>query len=324
MNYLKPNFGIIILNWNNFDATQRCISSLRMGNIKIYLADNGSTDGSKEKLWEMYGKKDQIELIDNKKNLGFAAGCNRPLEMAYIEGHKYLVLLNNDCIIEDQDVFERVERRFLSEHAIGIVGGKIMFWPETDKIWSTGGHISYLGAEVHVGHGQLDNEALNGIFERQFISGAFMCIKRDVISRIGLLPDAYFFGKEEWEFSTMAIRSNFKLVYDSSIVVFHEASSSHEWTDPFYVYNGNLSKIIYKRRNYSTPEFFLWFTMYIIYVFMFLGIRYETSKTKFVQGVSPKIIRWSTIQAIKDSLSTKKIKEEHIINFKRKYETLQK
>ena len=324
MNYRVPSFGIIILNWNNYDATQRCISSLRMENIKIYLADNGSTDGSKEKLWENYENNEKIELIDNRKNLGFAAGCNRPLEMAYLEGHKYLVLLNNDCIIEDQSIYEKVEKRFLSEEAIGIIGGKIMFWPETNKVWSTGGHISYLGAEVHVGHGQLDNEALNGTFERQFISGAFMCIKREVVAAIGLLSDAYFFGKEEWEFSTMAIRSKFKLIYDSDIVVFHEASSSHEWTDPFYVYNGNLSKIIYKRRNYSTPGFLLWFAMYIVYVFMFLGIRYGRNQINFVQGISPKIIRWSTIQAIKDSLYTKKIKEEHIINFKRKYATLQK
>jgi GT2 family glycosyltransferase len=324
MSHRIQSFGIVILNWNNYDATQRCITSLRMENIKIYLADNGSTDGSKEKLWQLYEGNELIQLIDNKKNLGFAAGCNRPLEMAYIEGHDFLVLLNNDCIIEDQSIFEKVEKRFSSEQDIGIVGGKIMFWPETNKVWSTGGYISYLGAEIHIGHGQFDNESLNGHFERQFISGAFMCIRREVIERIGLLPDAYFFGKEEWEFSTVAIRNKFKLVYDSNAVVFHEASSSHEWTDPFYIYNGNLSKILYKRRNYSAPEFLLWFAMYVTYVFIFLGARYERNKSKFVQGVSPKVIRWSTIQAIRDSLFMKKIEEEHIVNFKRKYAALQK
>src|SRR5262249_6103982 len=148
------------------------------------------------------------------------------------DGCDYVLLLNNDCVIEDPAFLEPAIALAESEPGIGIVGGKITFWPETRRLWSTGGSISFWGAERHYGTGQLDEGQFDRRADRSFISGALMLVRAAVWQRIGLLPDAYFFGKEEWEFSRRAGKAGFRLVYEPGFRVHHEASNSHDWLDP--------------------------------------------------------------------------------------------
>src|SRR5205823_7687354 len=133
---------------------------------------------------------------------------------------------NNDCLLADPDFLERGVELGESDPRVGIVGGKILVWPDTHLIWSTGGHIGFWGGETHVGHLETDHGQYDRVVARGFISGAFMLIKRQVIEAIGMLPEAYFFGKEEWEFSTRAIGAGFTLLYQPSFRVYHESSIS--------------------------------------------------------------------------------------------------
>jgi glycosyltransferase involved in cell wall biosynthesis len=71
-----PKISIIILNWDNYYDTAECLRSLRSidyPNYQLVLVDNGSSDGSADRL-----KKDfaEIDLIKNESNLGFAEGNN--------------------------------------------------------------------------------------------------------------------------------------------------------------------------------------------------------------------------------------------------------
>src|SRR5882672_11116161 len=93
----SPKVGIVILNWNNYRDTARCLGSLRSvtySNYLIYVVDNGSTDGSALKLIAEY-ENDYIRFILNYENLGFASGCNKGIAQALADGCEYLLLLNN-------------------------------------------------------------------------------------------------------------------------------------------------------------------------------------------------------------------------------------
>ena len=82
----KPRVSIIILNWNSYEVTMDCLLSLQKidySNFEIVLVDNGSVDGSPEKLLE---NAPEIRMIRNAANLGFAGGCNVGMRDALSRG----------------------------------------------------------------------------------------------------------------------------------------------------------------------------------------------------------------------------------------------
>lgn len=97
-----PYVSIVILNYNGALDTVMCIDSIEKmvyKNYEIVLVDNGSTDDSVAVLKRYIKNKSHIKLklIESKKNLGFAGGCN--LGIHYCK-YKYVALLNNDIVVD--------------------------------------------------------------------------------------------------------------------------------------------------------------------------------------------------------------------------------
>jgi GT2 family glycosyltransferase len=313
-----PRVGIVTLNWNNYPDTARLLRSLttlRYPNYHIYIVDNGSNDGSMDRLEKELGNR-SVTLIRNKNNLGFSAGCNRGIAQALNDRCTYVLLINNDCIVMDPEFLNPAIALAEKADIYGVIGGKILCWPDTKRIWSTGGYISRWGTEKYIGYTELDYGQYDAIEERRFISGALMLIKRSVIERIGMLPEQYFFGKEDWEYSSRAIKAGFTLLYCPAFNLCHEASHSHSPTDPTYIYNGTLSKILYKRRNDHPLFFWLWLSMYSIYVTLFFKIRYALLGSSYQQGVEPVTIRRAMMAAIRDCLRVQAITREMLERFR--------
>src|SRR3990172_4830039 len=103
-----PKVSIVILNWNGLKDTLACLESLKAvdyPSFEIILVDNGSTDGSPEKLASLAKENPKIRLILNSKNLGFSKGYNVAIQKALEHSAEYVLLLNNDT---------RVNPRFLA------------------------------------------------------------------------------------------------------------------------------------------------------------------------------------------------------------------
>ena len=92
------DLSIVILNYNTVDLTRICLQTVFASNLgkytmEVIVCDNGSSDGSLEMIKKEFP---QVILIDNKKNLGFAAGNNPGIKRA--KG-RYILLLNTDIEI---------------------------------------------------------------------------------------------------------------------------------------------------------------------------------------------------------------------------------
>jgi len=311
--------GIVVLNWRNYPATERCLRSLEAVTepaSTIYLIDNDSGDGSMDRL-EAELKDPRIVFLRNPSNLGFAAGCNPGIRKALDDGCDYVLLLNNDCVVIEPGFLARAVELAEQHPRCGIVGGKILYWPDTRMIWSTGGFIRFWGGETHIGHREQDHGQYEQVARRSFISGALMLIKREVFSGVGLLPEAYFFGKEEWEFSIRALRSGYTLLYHPRVRIAHVAGDSHEGTDATYVYNGTLSRILYKRRNMSRPAYALWWLVHAAYLRIVMPLRYRLTPHIFVKGVSFERIQSASLAAVRDAAHTDKVTLEMLDRFRR-------
>jgi len=312
-----PRVGIVVLNWNNLEASARCLRSLASATYRerrVYLLDNASTDGSWEALQAEFG--DQVVAMRNPANVGFAAGCNPGIRRALADGCDHVLLLNNDCVVVEPGFLEPMVAAAQADARVGLVGGKIVFWPETSRIWSTGGRIGYWGAERHTGHREPDRGQWDTPEEREFISGALMLIRREVVERIGELPEAYFFGKEEWEYSTRARRAGFRLAYVPAARIAHEASNSTDGADLFYVYNGTLSKILYKRRNLPAPAFALWNATFGLYLAVLFPIKYALRSGEYLTGHPPGELRRVMGEAWRDAPRVDRVTLELLTAFR--------
>jgi|GEM_PF-2880738 len=109
--------SIIILTRDQLVFSRQCLDSIRRHvrvPCEIIVVDNGSTDGTVEYLCAA----DDVHLIANPDNVGFAAGVNQGI--AASKGDQIL-LLNNDAVLTPSCV-ERMLRTLSADHTIGIVG----------------------------------------------------------------------------------------------------------------------------------------------------------------------------------------------------------
>lgn len=97
---ITPKASIIIVTYNNLALTRLCLVSVfrntEYPNFEVIVVDNRSTDGTPEYLRSLAGCYDNLKVILNDENDGFAKANNQGIEQSIGE---YIVLLNNDAIV---------------------------------------------------------------------------------------------------------------------------------------------------------------------------------------------------------------------------------
>lgn len=119
---LYPKISIIIINYKNFDYIKLCLESIYKNtsypNYELIIVDNASDGKTVEFLKNFCNNNNNIKLILNENNLGFAKANNQAARIA--EG-KYLVLLNNDTIVSPGWI-HRLLWHLTSNKDVGMVG----------------------------------------------------------------------------------------------------------------------------------------------------------------------------------------------------------
>ena len=91
--------AVVILNWNGLIWLQKFLGTVVKYSVNsetvVYIADNGSTDGSDE--WVASNYK-EVRIIRLGKNYGFAGGYNRALKQI---DARFYILLNSDVEVTD-------------------------------------------------------------------------------------------------------------------------------------------------------------------------------------------------------------------------------
>lgn len=93
-----PVLNVLIVNYNAGDLLSEAVAAVLANALplEIIVSDNGSVDGSLEKLENRHGNDPRLRVLRNGANLGFAGGHNRALPWAKAP---YLLFLNPDCIV---------------------------------------------------------------------------------------------------------------------------------------------------------------------------------------------------------------------------------
>ncbi len=181
---------IAIVTFNSRKHIIDCLLSLKKvrARVKMVIVDNGSTD----RIGNFQFPASNFQFIQNKKNLGFAAGSNVGIKYALKHGATHVLLLNPDTIVGKNFLEPLLEN---GGDIVGPVGGRVNF---------------LLGRPKHT-TGRVD-----------FISGACMLVKREVFEKVGYLDERFFLYFEDVDFCLRAKKAGFLIsVVPQSHVVHH-------------------------------------------------------------------------------------------------------
>lgn len=110
------NIVFIVLHYKIFDETLNCINSLlklnSIENCRILVYDNGSNNGSFEKLKGIFSSYPLIDIYKSDKNQGFSVGNNHAYQIAKSYHPQFIITLNNDVVIKQVDFIMRLYNVF--------------------------------------------------------------------------------------------------------------------------------------------------------------------------------------------------------------------
>lgn len=213
--------SIVVLTFNQLDVTQLCLDSLyrHTRNFELIVVDNASTDGTPEFLRAFAAAHDNVQVILNAQNRGFAGGCNQGI--AASRGRD-VVLLNNDTVVSEGWLEGLLSVSRLPD--VGLVG------PRTNCIVGPQ-QVNEVDYDQHTLEGF---EAFANTWRQTHtpeatqahrVIGFCMLIRREVIERIGGLDTS--FGRGNFEDDDYCIRAQlagFRIAFAEHVFIHHFGS----------------------------------------------------------------------------------------------------
>jgi GT2 family glycosyltransferase len=226
------NFSIIIVNYNTHQLLLNCLHSVVETTIgmpfEIWVVDNASNDGSVAALRSSFP---EVHLIANDTNLGYARANNQALAQV---GGDILLLLNPDTQLRP-GIFKALEQAFESNVAIGVVGPQLLnpngsIQPSYGRFASAWTEFLFqtflfkvipppfpIGEVVHT----LQRRQYKNINEVDWVTGACLAIRKEVVMQIGLLDEAFFMYGEDMEWCWRVRQADYKVYYQPTAQVVH-------------------------------------------------------------------------------------------------------
>jgi len=255
----QPAVFVILVNWNRKDDTLECLHSLAnvtYPRMHIVLVDNASTDDSVANVKQEFPS---VDLIRNRSNLRFAGGNNVGIAHALGKGADYVLLLNNDTVV-DPDFLTRLVNTAEQAPTNGMVGGKIYYYGDRNRIWYAGGRIEWWKGWIsHIGLREEDRGQHDKSAQVDYITGCCLLVKRLVIETVGMLDERFFMYGEDVDWCLRAQRVGFHLLYEPGAKVWHKLSASSGGHFSWYKNWNKLRSTLRLAARYANP--FQWVTI---------------------------------------------------------------
>ncbi len=232
--------------------------------MEVIVVDNAS---KKDEATEIENKYSQVRVLRSKENLGFAGGNNVGIQIAR---GKYIFLVNNDTTFKNFDV-QALLNRLESSPSIGVVCPKIRFAWDNHPI-QFAGYTSLSPITVRnraIGFGEEDKGQYGTAHSTPYAHGAAMMLKREIIDKVGLMPECYFLYYEELDWSMMITRAGYEIWYEPACTIYHKESQTTGQNSPLKTYYITRNRLLLVKRNQSGISKYLAYC----YLFIIVGLR---------------------------------------------------
>lgn len=211
---------IIIPNFNGIEFLKTCLESLKLQNYvaETIIVDNGSNDGSVDYIKQNYP---EIQIIENKKNLGFASAVNQGIKTSKSE---YVFLLNNDIELEP-DCISNLLKCIENDKSIFAVSSKMIQHNDRNKIDDAGDEYNILGWTKRVGYGK-STDLYNQKREIFSACAGAALYKKNILDEIGYFDEKFFAYLEDLDISYRARIHGYQIHYCPQAIVYHIGSGT--------------------------------------------------------------------------------------------------
>lgn len=299
--------SIIIVNWNAGEYLEKCIDSLlnqSYENFEIILVDNASSDNSVELVEKSFP---QVHVIKNKTNLGFAEANN----IGISNSNGKLISLFNPDAIADKEWLSNLISVLSSSDKIAAVAGKILYLDNRygkNTVFCTWSKIDPLSASPTNFY---NDEPASKV---DYLSGAAMLVKKDIIEKIGLLDPDYFLYFEDTDWCARMIRGGYDLVYVPDAVAWHAVSPLSSSTKKIYYME--KSRIRFALKNFDSV-YLLTFSLIFFGETLFVFFRDIKNRNFLRSKIRIKAMLWN-LSNLKKTLERRKkdisiLKKDHFI-----------
>lgn len=269
--------SVCVVNWNQADLLIGCLRSIFENppseEPEVIVVDNGSSDGSVQRVRELFP---QVTLIENCENLGFGAANNQAIEAS--SGWAVL-LLNNDTIVLP-DALDAMVRVLRTDPSAAIVGCS----QYADRELTIRHHTAYrrfpsipasfvhqlalfLKLQKRFPRSRLVNRLFmhysyddhDKTIDAAHINGACMMCRREVLNEVGLFDTNLFLFLEDTDLCRRVRKKGFKIVYTPAGAIVHFGSQSliasgrgfkefHYKSKCYYLekHHGRLARLFYQ------------------------------------------------------------------------------
>lgn len=234
----KPNVLVSVLNWNGKDKTIECLRSLFDSDYRdfsVLVIDNASHDNSSETIIRLFP---QVKLIENFKNLGFAAAQNQGINFAIENCYEYIWILNNDTII-DPRALSLLVTQMDSDLALGSVSPVLIAseFPDTTHIQFCGCAINWK-FQYFEKFKQLDDALVSQEKspETFCLWGTALLVRTSILKQLGGFEEKFFAYFEDVDLSVRVIRAGFRSKIVPDAIAFHSGADDPAKRPPYYVY----------------------------------------------------------------------------------------
>ncbi len=282
--------AVIIVTWNNANDIGAALSSLyaELQHIalptEVVVVDSASGDDTAALIAASFP---QVTLLKQVENVGFARGNN--IGISYLQANggvpEFVYLLNPDTITQPGAVRALIEA-LEADARVGVAGARLTFGDGTfqHSAFAFPG-LFQLWADVLPVPARLLESRLNGRYPREqyageepfdvdFVLGATMMMRGEVITQTGMFDEAYFMYCEEVDWQWRIRRAGWRIVCVPAAHVVHLGGQSSGQAKPQSTRHLWESRLRMYARYYSPYR--LWLARQMVRAGMWWRLRHTT------------------------------------------------
>ncbi|MDF1514227.1 MAG: glycosyltransferase family 2 protein [Anaerolineae bacterium] len=281
-----PKLSVIIVSWNVETLLKQALTSVYRSwgdepGLEVIVVDNASVDQSVAMVRREFP---YTILIANARNTGYPAGCNKGIGQASGE---YLLILNPDTEAINRSLHTVIE--YMDTHPdVGIAGPLLKYpdgthqssrrrFPNLPILFLESTWFQCLAPRKLLNKFFMNDQPDNSVQEVDWITGAAMFARREVIEEVGPFDEGYFMYSEEVDWCQRIRKKGWRVIFiPEAIIVHHEGKSSEQVAEKRHIYF-QTSKIRYTRMyhgNFAAWLLYHWLRMQYVLQILVEGIKW--------------------------------------------------
>ncbi|HEX7298617.1 MAG TPA: glycosyltransferase family 2 protein [Solirubrobacteraceae bacterium] len=260
MDATQHDLSIVVVSTNEAHWLEACLKSVYAqagsARLDVVVVDNESKDGTRELVERCFPKARVVSCA----NRGFAHANNRALMTCTA---RYALCLNPDTEIL-QGAFGELVEMLDRRPEIGLLGvkqldGELSLYPTVRRFPSARRALaeaftaeSWPLRPAGLGERELDLRKYESELECDWVTGAFMLIRREALLGAGLLDERLFLFSDEPDLCLRVKRGGWKVVHSPAMTIVHHAGKAG--IKPALVAQEVFARRVYAEKHFSRPH----------------------------------------------------------------------